>query len=334
MSFNERELKNLFNRIGGAMLMFLLAFNLLCGGAYSIGESLLAVSHDVSTKILVELLNSIAYIAAYSIPVWFFLLLSKDKNVQPFGLSVALSKDRPALVSVAMMFLGTAACFCASYVNSLLFPVSESASDLYFFNEAQAPYVLILMFISSAIVPAFVEELLFRGMILSSVRPYSESGAILISAILFGLMHQTPFQLFYTTVIGVILGVVRVKTGSIWVGVLVHFFNNLFSTIQSYLLGCFDEQTGSVVYATITLITMAVGGILGAVLYVKSLAQNERKDVVSLGFYGKSEKFSSHLSFGKEARCVYKAFFAPALLLYVIFCGLTIISTAALIWSA
>lgn len=331
MSLAEKDLKNLFNRIGGTMLIFLLAFNFLCGGAAVLGEGLTQITYSKAAYVLAELLNAIAYIAAFTIPVWFFLAISKNKRVEPFGLSLVLAEKNTALTSVAMMFLGTSICFAASYVNSLLFPVSEEAADLYFSTEIQGGYALVLMFISTAIVPAFVEELLFRGVVLSSIRPYSEGGAILISSLLFGLMHQTPFQLFYATAIGVVLGIIRVKTGSIWTGVLVHFFNNFLSVIQTYLLEFYDEHTGNLVYIILTLSIILLGFVLGAVFYIKCQKRTDNVETVHIGVYQKTEIQGAKIFFRRENVKIYKAFFAPTMIIFVVLCAMTMISTAFMI---
>jgi hypothetical protein len=80
---------------------------------------------------------------------------------------------------------------------------------------------------SLALVPAFCEEFLFRGLICRRLMPYGKPLAVLGSAILFGLMHGNLGQLFYTTMAGVMLGWCFVETGSIWPGVIAHMLNNL-----------------------------------------------------------------------------------------------------------
>lgn len=331
MSIDNRELKNLFNRIGGAMLFFLLAFNVIGGGVSVFGSWLTQINHSTAVHVIAELLNAAAYIASFTIPVWFFYAISKKKVIQPMGLSLMLSEKNTALTSASMMFLGTATCFSASYVNSLLFPISEEASEIYFSSDIRGGYALVLMFISTAIIPAFVEELLFRGVILSNIRPYSEGGAILISALLFGLMHQTPFQLFYATAIGVILGIIRVKTGSIWTGILVHFFNNFLSVLQTYLLECYDVQTGNVVYTVITLSVIVIGIVLGAVLYTVNLKNSTPKSVETVGFFNKPYVKQTRIFFKREDASVYKAFFSPTVIAFTVLSVLTMISTAAMI---
>lgn len=331
MSQDKKELKNLFNRIGGAMLVFLAAYTLFCGSAAVLSENVTQITYSTDAYVWTELLNAIAYIAAFSIPIWFFLAISKRKTVEPFGLSLTIGEKNTGLLTTAMMFLGTATCFAASYVNSILFPISEEAAEIYFSSDIRGEYVLVLMFISTAIVPAFVEELLFRGMVLSSVLPYSEGGAILVSALLFGLMHQTPFQFFYATAIGVVLGIIRVKTGSIWVGVLVHFCNNFLSVVQTYLLGCYDTYTGNVIYTIITLSVILLALVLGIILYTKTKKRHGIKTVDQIGFYGKHQDASQIFPLNSEEREVYKAFFSPTMILFIIFCGLTMLSTANMI---
>ena len=92
-----------------------------------------------------------------------------------------------------------------------------------------------ISFISTAIVPAFAEELFFRGLLISNIRPYSEKGAIIISALAFGLMHQNLIQTVYATAAGLALGYVYVKTKSLWSVIIIHFANNFVSVVQSYL---------------------------------------------------------------------------------------------------
>lgn len=309
------------------MLFFLLSFNVLCGGAALIGEAMLAVSEAKSVYVFSEILNSSSYIGAFTVPVWFFLAISKNKSVEPFGLQLALSSTRPTFTASALMFLGTGMCFAASYVNSVLFPVSEEAADIFFAGEIRGGYAVVLMFISTAIVPAFVEELLFRGVVLSSIKPYSESGAVLISALLFGLMHQTPFQVFYATAIGVILGILRIKTESIWTGVLVHFFNNFLSVLQSYLLECYDGRTGEVLYTTITLAVAAIGILLGAALYSLTRKRVAVKEAAQLGVF-QSHDTSCEMDLKPENRMVYKAFWSPTMIIFIVLCGVTMLTTA------
>jgi ABC-2 type transport system permease protein/sodium transport system permease protein len=96
---------------------------------------------------------------------------------------------------------------------------------------AQIPFWIIL--VTSAIVPAFAEEYFFRGYVLSAFRNrVSSLRAILYSALIFGLFHVITGSMlslerfFPSTLLGLFLGFVAIRTGSLWPGVLLHAIHN------------------------------------------------------------------------------------------------------------
>lgn len=77
------------------------------------------------------------------------------------------------------------------------------------------------------IVPLF-EELMFRGLLLSWLRKYfSDSRAIIASAVLFAAMHVYPIVLPYAFVYGLFAGWIRERTGSTLNMFFVHALNNV-----------------------------------------------------------------------------------------------------------
>jgi len=78
-----------------------------------------------------------------------------------------------------------------------------------------------------ALLPAICEELAFRGFILSGFSRNGRTGvAIVFSALLFGVMHMIPQQVFNAFLLGMVLGLLALRSGSILPGVLFHFVNN------------------------------------------------------------------------------------------------------------
>ncbi len=325
MTQQNKELRNLFHRIGGTLLMFLALYNLLCGSSAQLMAFLTEVfPRSASVYIVTDLICSLSYVASFTFPAVFFYLISKGKKVEPMGLSLHLSKKNTALSTLAIIFLGTSVCLSCSYVNSILFTMPESAYDSIASSKFDHAYQLILMFISTAIVPAFVEELLFRGVILSNIRPYNESGAVVISAVLFGLMHQTPFQLFYATAVGIVLGIVYLKTGTIWSGILLHFFNNLFSVLQTYILDVYDSRTGNMIYNIMICTVIGLGILLGTLLLIVDRRTQNVKSANELGIYRKREEMYCDDSKKVDFRTVLRASLSPVLLIFVVLCVLLI----------
>lgn len=88
------------------------------------------------------------------------------------------------------------------------------------------------MVIYACFLGPFMEELLFRGMILKRARRFGDRTAVAFTAVLFGLMHGNLLQFFYAASIGLILGYVAVRTSSIRYTVLMHMAINSFSTVM------------------------------------------------------------------------------------------------------
>lgn len=94
-------------------------------------------------------------------------------------------------------------------------------------GDTEQPLALILVAFAAA--PAICEELAFRGFILTG---FSRNGrtrvAIGLSALTFGVMHMIPQQVFNATLLGVVLGLIALRSNSLLPGVIFHFlFNSL-----------------------------------------------------------------------------------------------------------
>ncbi len=72
-----------------------------------------------------------------------------------------------------------------------------------------------------------MEEVLFRGILLESVRSkYGAGRAIVVSALMFGVIHFIPQQVVNAFVIGLILGYIYIRTESLWPVIVIHALNN------------------------------------------------------------------------------------------------------------
>jgi len=84
-----------------------------------------------------------------------------------------------------------------------------------------------LPFAAFAIAPAVCEELAFRGFILSGLeRSRHKWLPIVISAMLFGVIHLIPKQVFNATLLGLVIGLLAVRSKSLLPGVIFHLIFN------------------------------------------------------------------------------------------------------------
>jgi len=84
---------------------------------------------------------------------------------------------------------------------------------------------LMLVLLLVVVAPVF-EEFLVRGVMYDALKPYGCGMAIIISSVLFGLMHGSLDRLFYSTALGFALGYVRYATGSLFVTTILHAMIN------------------------------------------------------------------------------------------------------------
>jgi sodium transport system permease protein len=99
------------------------------------------------------------------------------------------------------------------------------------------PEGILLELLCLALLPAICEELAFRGFILSGLhRRFRPRNAVLLSSFLFALFHLNVFLFLPAFVLGVVLGLLTVRSRSVVPAVLFHFLYNAF-LIGSVLLG-------------------------------------------------------------------------------------------------
>lgn len=101
------------------------------------------------------------------------------------------------------------------------------------FNEVMAPdlpsYSMVLLMAAS---PGICEELLFRGAIQGSFqKKWSPLRSIIITGLLFGIMHFSIYRLFATTLLGISFGWIVHVSGSLYPAMLAHALNNTIALV-------------------------------------------------------------------------------------------------------
>lgn len=180
---------------------------------------------------------------------------------------VILSK--PEKKSFLPFFLfGVSFCALANIATGYIQTIFDIFKVDYSVNYGENPsgfFGFMISIISTVAVPAFVEEFACRGIILGSLRKFGDGFAVMTSAILFGLMHGNFEQMPFAFMVGLILGFVTVKSGSMWIAIAVHAFNNFSSVAMSYFLPSFTVPIQNLIYIILTSIYLILG-IVGILL--------------------------------------------------------------------
>ncbi len=172
----------------------------------------------------------------------------------------------PAGSAAFMVGLGgcAAANLVASYVTAFLDSFGIVPPDAPTFLES-TPQSLVLNLVVSALLPALLEELAFRKCILGTLQKYGQGTAVLVSALLFGVIHGGISQSVFAFLVGLVLGFITVKTGSIRTAIAVHFVNNALAVTAEYLTLGMDQSIQGMAYTVIIGVTGICG--VGALIF-------------------------------------------------------------------
>ena len=129
------------------------------------------------------------------------------------------------------------ACMLGTLALDLLSELLDLPNTLFEQTIEMCTYPLGIVAI--ALVAPIAEEVIFRwGIMRHLLRSGQSTGiAILLSALAFGLIHMNPVQVFLATAMGVLLGLLYWKSGSLLIPCILHIVNNSVACLQAYIMG-------------------------------------------------------------------------------------------------
>lgn len=137
---------------------------------------------------------------------------------------------------------------------------------------------LILNIILLAGVPAILEELIFRGVILNGYKKLGAVPAMVITSLLFALIHGSVQQFVFPFLFGLILSFAALKTGTVLAPIIIHFVNNALVVILNYVNFSFEIAIPTWALLLIGLATTAAAFVI--IWLLGKLFKNVDKKIV------------------------------------------------------
>lgn len=212
--------------------------------------------------------SSITFLALGLSSVLFFLfiyLVRKD---------VGLSRDSFRIHPWQIVLLGVGAVvffFLPEIRMTEILDLPDNSGDLDFGSFGAL--------LAGGIIQPVAEELLFRGAVLGALlswRPLQGKPwwAVLLSAVLFALIHLNPGQMPTAFLFGLILGWLTYRTGSLLPGIVMHVFNNSVVFITVMLSGEEEEGTLAELFGSPVLEYLAIGvSLVLLILVIRALVR-------------------------------------------------------------
>ena len=198
-----------------------------------------------------------------------------EKRSIPFPLFLGL-----LAVCFAMSLLGNLIGTAVNEVISMLTgkPIENAVAEM----TQDSSFGLNLLFVA-VLAPVF-EELFYRKMMIDRLRHYGTVPAILISGILFGLIHGNFSQFFYACMIGCLLGGIYLYTGNLWYSIAIHvainFIGGVFTAEAVKRMGIGSDSAFTfadalqalsgyaMLFSYMALLAIAVVGAIVTVIYL------------------------------------------------------------------
>ena len=217
------------------MLLFITAALFL---AVSIGLSVLIGVLGVAIPAPVSLLAGQVIII---IPSIIYMVVKKI----PFKQAVRMKKTNPVnFVMALLVILFSYPVVVVLNIFSMFFVDNAVANTM---TGMMSVMNIFFVFFAVAVMPAFGEEILFRGVMYNTYSQFRPVMGLVISAAAFGMMHGNFNQMPYAAFLGVVFVLMLEASDSIWVTMFMHFLLNGSNVLMMYLTpGDLLEQSSQI----------------------------------------------------------------------------------------
>jgi membrane protease YdiL (CAAX protease family) len=239
----------------------------------------------------VRIVQLVSTFFIFFLPAYFTALIIHKKPLKLLGFNFYFSW-RQLLLAIGIMLVSLPLVGALSEINKII-PVPAAYAD--FFRELEETYekqVTVLSRITGfkdyvisllvmALGPAIFEETFFRGGMQNLLQQWIRKPwlAILITSLVFSAIHFSYYGFIPRVALGVVLGLLYYYSGSLWLCIAGHFFNNALVVTQIYILARQGKPIDEVMNESspIWLGAIALIALIGLFFLYKKFSDTDRK---------------------------------------------------------
>ena len=265
---DKKILRTMGNWFGFAIICFIvlqLIVGTIIGLLSGVFSKLNLLYDDDNVSMAYQIIASVFFILVPFVIAYVALKKKKIAGILPFG------TPYNAKAAVGLTMFCVPLMIFSTFAINLISAVFQEAIGITFTTGFEDPKIvsaegIFIAVLSTAVLPAVIEEFIIRGVVMQPLRRFGDKFAIVASALIFGIMHGNMVQIPYTLVAGLFFGYLVVATGSIWPSIILHFINNFYSVA---VLAVYDNA-GDSVGATVSALFIGlfvISGIIGGLIY-------------------------------------------------------------------
>ncbi|MBQ8825538.1 MAG: CPBP family intramembrane metalloprotease [Oscillospiraceae bacterium] len=273
-SAEKRRIRRLYSRTGLALIAQYLLMMILAVSGFAVFEPFIKEEFTEDGYAVIGFAEaSVMFCAPAAASIIVFLVYSLASKTKISSLFDKREVSRGFLLKTVgvCLFAHLAGGLLQLLVMYILTSLGYDTPDLDFVLADDAPTNFMNVFTSVLLAPA-AEELLFRGVLLKETARVSQRFGIVLSAVIFGLMHGNPYQFVLGTLIGLVLGYVTVKSGSLIPAIIGHAAVNTAASVSD--IAMFIDES---LYDPAYYIVCALEFVIGTAVLVKVIAAKEIK---------------------------------------------------------
>jgi len=190
---------------------------------------------------VLKVVQIFASIATFVVPAVGFAIMKKRKWLEYVQLNKELKTPAGIFSIFIIVFAFPLILLLLQLNGQLILPEALNGLENWMLAQEEAAAELTLLFLKMdtvgalilnlilvGVVPAFSEELLFRGVIQQFLMEWTKRPhlAILLAGIIFSFFHFQFYGFLPRMVLGMFLGYLFYWSGNLWYPILAHFFNN------------------------------------------------------------------------------------------------------------
>lgn len=176
-----------------------------------------------------SLLNLLISQIVYAVPMLIYIAKNRGNMLE----SLRIRPLQPITVFLLVVF----SCLITPALNvlnavSMLFSTNVISNSL---SGIIKEYPLWLGILSIGLLPSVLEECVYRGVFFHEYQKHSPREGVLLSGLLFGLMHMNFNQFIYAFVMGITFALLVEASDSLLGSMIVHFCINATSVVLSHM---------------------------------------------------------------------------------------------------
>jgi len=207
-------------KVTKANLYFLIVLIIEIIGPYGMREI-----YRVTGLVDIRVMQAVSSIVLILVPAIIYILVTKGNFKQVLRLNKLSLKQ--IIITIAIAIICIPLSMCLSVIGVMFFKNNIGA----FMSTVSTSSPLIIMLLLMAVMPAIIEEISLRGVVLWGYNGQSKIKAALFTGVFFGIMHLDGHQFLGAAVLGFIMAYLVRITNSIFSSMMIHFIVNASSVI-------------------------------------------------------------------------------------------------------